>query len=330
MIDAVREELLGHLLGALEDSEQELIENRLKGEPDLLRELAEVRRQLLPLLAIEAEAVPPPGLAKRTCQFVFSHPATSRAPQRRTMSATAAVSGWIGGLRWIDITVAVALFVVAALLLFPAIQGSRFRAQVAACQDNLRYLGMALTQYSERHDQYFPRIPTHGRLAAAGIYAPTLLGEECLTEASRVVCPTSALADGEEFHLPSLDEVEQAPREEIEHLRRCMGGSYGYVLGHVVDGVYHDTKNLRRATFALMADAPSPTAPDHRSLNHGGQGQNVLFEDGHVLYLTCSRLCESGDDFFTNDDGQIDAGTSLNDAVIVPSPTPPIHCVDFP
>jgi hypothetical protein len=328
MSDAVREELLGHLLGALEDSEQELIDQRLQNEPDLLRELTQLRRQLEPLQAARCDVTPPPRLAERTCHLVFSHTPPKIGP-RRGMSAVAWVPGWIGGFRWIDVTVAVGLFLMAGLLLFPAIQNSRFRAQLAACQDNLRDLGVALTQYSEKHNQYFPRIPTHGRLAAAGVYAPMLVHDEYLTETSRVVCPTSSLAESEDFHLPSLDEVQQAPSEEIEQLRRSMGGSYGYGLGHVVDGVYRDTKNLHRASFALMADAPSAETPDHRSLNHAGRGQNVLFEDGHVLYLTASRLVEGGDDFFANDEGQIAAGVNLNDAVIAPSPTPPIHYLDY-
>jgi hypothetical protein len=329
MIDSVREELLGHLLGALEDSEQEAIQKRLQSEPELVRELSAVRRQLVVLETVRRDFDPPPGLAERTCSRVFSQPRLQVGKRRRRMTAVVPLSGWIGGIRWIDMAVAVGLLIGGAVLLFPAIQNSRFHAQVIQCQNNLRDLGVALAHYSERHNQYFPRIPTHGPLAVAGIYGPTLVDDECLAEASHLVCPTSPLADEESFHLPSLDEVQQATSEEIEHLRRCMGGSYGYALGYFADGVYHDTKNLHRATFALMADAPNPDAPNHGSLNHGGRGQNVLFEDGHIAFLTSSRLADGGDDFFTNDEGQIDAGRNLNDAVIVPSSTPPIHEVSF-
>ena len=39
---------------------------------------------------------------------------------------------------------AATVLVAAGLLIFPAVQNSRFHAHVAACQDNLRELGGAL------------------------------------------------------------------------------------------------------------------------------------------------------------------------------------------
>ena len=61
-----------------------------------------------------------------------------------------------------------------------------------------------------------------------------------------------------------------------------MGGSYGYCIGYVDQGVYQPTRNLGRPGFAIMADAPCEDRPGRQSDNHGGRGQNVLFEDGHV------------------------------------------------
>ena len=44
-----------------------------------------------------------------------------------------------------------------------------------------------------------------------------------------------------------------------------MGGSYGYCIGYLDQGVYQPTKNLGRAGFALMADAPREERPDRQS-----------------------------------------------------------------
>jgi hypothetical protein len=82
------------------------------------------------------------------------------------------------------------------------------------------------------------------------------------------------------------------------------------------NGSYHPTKNLRRAHFALMADAPNVRRPHRRSDNHGGRGQNVLSEDGNVRFVVSTRLKPRGDDFFSNDRGLMAAGVHRDDSVI--------------
>jgi hypothetical protein len=103
-----------------------------------------------------------------------------------------------------------------------------------------------------------------------------------------------------------------------------MGGSYGYTLGHFAGGQYRHTRHLRRTSFAIMADAPDPCGGCRASGNHGG-GQNVLFEDGRVVYLTSCQPGEGCDDFYHNDDGQVQAGLHPDDAVIAPSSARPLE-----
>ena len=65
----------------------------------------------------------------------------------------------------------------------------------------------------------------------------------------------------------------------------------------------------------IMSDAPAPYSPDGRSMNHGGHGQNVLYEDGHVDYqVGCTE--HTGDNFFLSERGYVEAGLNENDAVI--------------
>ncbi len=195
---------------------------------------------------------------------------------------------------------------------------------MVACQDNLRQIGTALAQYSRLHEDYFPQVPDRGRLAAAGIYAPTLMHDGFLPDSRRVVCPTSPLASDPQFHVPTTGElllVESS--EELDYLRGAMGGSYGYTLGYVEGNQYQSTKNLHRPYFAVMADAPGE-APQHQSINHGGRGQNVLFEDGRVVFYTTSRPSYGLDDIFVNDKGVVAAGTHRNDSVIGASRAVPV------
>jgi hypothetical protein len=216
------------------------------------------------------------------------------------------------------------VLVTAVLLIFPAIEGSRFRARVTTCQDNLQQLGTALVRYSQNHGNYFPQVPQQGNLAAAGIYAPALLNDGLLDSSRQVVCPGSSLATDQPFQVPSFSELQAASGRELGKLRNKMGGSYGYSLGYIDDGRYVSTRNLSRPTFALMADTPSDTLPGFQSQNHGGKGQNVLFEDGQVRFLTSSRPIEDGDDVFVNDTGLVAAGDQRNDSVIAGSSAAPL------
>jgi hypothetical protein len=322
MSEPMRELLLGYLLGALDDPEQDVVESRLQFDPLWRHELGELRKRLAKVDAVCPYYEPPAGLAQRTCEAIFSQPAVSAGRARDAMSPSAGPPVHAPALRLYDATAVCCIAVAAILLLMPAISSARFNAQVAACQDNLRELGMALTRYSENNNGYFPRVPTEGRLAVAGIYAPTLVRNGLLHEARKVICPASAMAGLPDFKLPPLEQLDRMSGQQLAETLPTLGGSYGYSLGHVEEGRYRDIRNERRPSFAIMADAPTFSLAG-RSVNHLGYGENVLFEDGHVRFVTSSRPL-GNDDIFSNDDGDIAAGLHSNDSVVVPSATTPL------
>jgi hypothetical protein len=337
MSDPVQEQLLGHLLGALEDSEQQEIATRLKNDAELRRELARVRGRLELLKLGRYDFAPPPGLAERTCRTVAAQAGSAVPVQRRPGSPEAAARfpsvaheyapphGQAARFRWGDVAVAAAIFAAVALLLGPAVQSGRFNARVVACQDNLRHVGVGMTLYSQQHDGYFPCIPVQDKLAAAGINAPMLTRGGFVTDSRRFVCPGSPLADVEGYHVPSFDELQTASREKLDGLIRWMGGSYGHHLGYVRDGVYHGTKNLGRTHFGLVADVPGNDPSNGRqSPNHGGYGQNLLLEYGGVRFVTSPRPDPQVGDFFTNNHGLVAPGLDYNDSVIAPSAVRPM------
>jgi hypothetical protein len=326
MSDPSYQQLLGYVLGALDDAEAETVAARLQDDPDFYAQWLELRRQVdqwqVPLAADE----PPAGLAERTCRYVFAHGRPRSASPPAVLTPVTATAVGTGRTHWIDVMIAASVLAIAALALVPAVHSSRFQARLAACKDNLRQLGYALTGYSDRHSGVFPAVPAQGRLAAAGIYAPTLYSAGYLTETPRVICPDTSLAEQKDFRIPSLDELQAAPSTEVAQWRPRMGGSYGYCLGYLDDGVFRPTKNLRRSYFAVMADAPSGNLCNLQSDNHGKRGQNVLFEDGHVDFLTTTHAAAAGnDDIFVNDAHLVAAGLRRDDAVIAPSATAPIH-----
>ena len=66
-----------------------------------------------------------------------------------------------------------------------------------------------------------------------------------------------------------------------------------------------------------MADAPAGGSPFlGNSANHGGEGQNVLFLDGHMVFCKTRNVGIEGDDIYLNRAGRQAAGLDAKDAVL--------------
>jgi hypothetical protein len=212
-----------------------------------------------------------------------------------------------------------------AALVFPALANSRYRSQVTACQNNLRNIGWALCDFSERQGGYFPQVPVSGNRAAAGICGPILVEMGFLADQRSLLCPGSQMArETRDWRVPTLEEIDRAQGTELSLLQRVMGGSYGYPLGYLPDGRHCPPRNEGRVYFALMADAPSLHLEERRSSNHCGRGQNVLFEDGHVAFVIECRAAPRTDALFVNRFGFAEAGADKDDSVIAASYMPPL------
>jgi hypothetical protein len=313
----MRDQLLGYLLDALEPQEHEQVEAQLKIDPNLQRELDLLSRGLRPLACDKATFDPPPGLAARTCQFVAGYDTKVVLPLREPAAST---SRW----SFADMVVAAGIFLAASLLFLPAMNQSRFAARVTQCQDHLRQIGVGLHSYSDANNKFFPDVEPDGPLGAVAVVAVRLHDQGFLQGPQILICPASTLADQPHlFRLPSPEQLQAAAGAELRRLHQQMRGSYGFYLGHVANGQYQTPRNAHRPRFALVADAPSSTPPYH-SLNHGGCGQNVLFEDMHVSYLTTCKARGCTDNFFVNDEGSVDVGLHPNDAVIVGGDARPV------
>jgi hypothetical protein len=331
----MREDLLGYLLNALDEAERQDIFERLQKDPQLRLELEALRRQLRPLDATNEDFEPPAALAELTCDLVAGYaaeparvepapgrPSGERAKRGPRRGRAAIVETCFPSSVWsaADAIVVAGILLAAAFLFFPAIAGSRYRSQIAACGENLRHLGLAMTGYSEHNRGFFPSIPVSGNRAAAGVYAIILNEGGYLDNPCVVLCPGSrGDSHGSKFRIPSLAELDGAHGQRLWELHRIMGGSYGYTLGNVADGRYKTPRNRLRYHFALLADAPSLHLPGRQSGNHAGRGQNILFEDLHIEFLESPQREASGDDFFRNRHGFVEAGLDEGDSVVVPS-----------
>lgn len=316
MNESAREHLLGFLLGALDDDEHRQVEQSLHADPRLRAELDHLKRSLEPLELDREHHEPPPGLARRTCCRVVETPTTT---EHSVQLGAVTLRDSVSFRHWnmADLCVAAGIVLASSFLFVPAVAHSRYAAQRTQCQNNLRQLAMAVGQYSEQHQGYFPQIPVAGNRSIAGIVGPILRDGGYLTADNVLLCPSASVERRfNPWELPTLSEIDRAQGEELAVKQRRAFGSYGYNLGYWIGGRYVGPRDQHRTFFALVSDAPSRQLPGFQSENHGGRGQNVLFEDGHYQYVA---RCVGGncvDPLFQNRAGQMEPGLDEDDTVI--------------
>ncbi len=256
-------QLLGYLLGALDDAEQERIGERLANDPGLGAELARVEESLEPLRAVPRAHEPPPGLAARTCRMVFAYsealagrmrevravrrPARQRA---RAMSPAAVPPTSTASWGWSDLVVAVGVFLAIASVIFPAIQHSRTNMRLVSCQNNLRQIGVTQAQFQQSWPEPVAGAIPGVRVVAQGLPLASLFHDETSGDAT----PASA-------------------------------------------------KPGDRALLAFPLRLGRGTIAPHQGFSQTVQGQNLLFLDGHVTFLAMGPAIEPrADDSSAGDD----------------------------
>jgi prepilin-type processing-associated H-X9-DG protein len=332
MTDPMHEQLLGHLLGALDDDEQEWLEARLKTDGEYRRHCLLWRRRLGAIEAALPEFEPPPGLAERTCRLVAAcAPAMVTLPgprPRGKMTPEAVFPARAATIAWRDMATLTFLGVMALILIFPAIYGSRFHARLAACQANLRQFGLALAEYGQHQGEDISRLATGGGLTPAGLFAAQRIEDDFVADRGQALCPDAWLA-AQGIHVSGAN-VSGTRRVPL-YVAGTLRVPY-YVAGtlrappaeHSIDhtnrtndwsGTWRDGTSgggqapPLPAALPFLADAPSADLPGQSIDAHEGRGRNVFFADGQVRFLPCSAPADaaetflSGRDSFTAPDG---------------------------
>lgn len=324
----MRDQLIGYLLDALEPHERQQLEERLEQDPDLQRELELFSECVEPLHAADGPIPLPAGLADRTCRMVLEHDARRDVAGRKPGFVGPAVElgehpspSTTGRAKAGDLLVAAGIVAAAAMLVLPALQHSRQTARRLACQNNLRRIAVAMAQYTENNGGYLPAIPPD---ATAGFYALQLQEGGYISGSAWNQCPgAETRRASQKSSIPTLQQYTSASPAQRVQYERSMGGAFGFTLHYVEGGRYRCTRVSGRSTHPIMSDAPCFLPAGIQSRNHGGSGQNVLYEDGHVRYtLTCTA--GGNDHIFVNDHGMVAAGSHRGDAVIGSSEARPL------
>jgi len=315
----MRNELVGYLLGALDEPESRRVEMALADPqegPALRRDLEALRAATRPLASDRDPWPAPPGLAGRTLRFVAT---AANPPQTLPMprAFTPEPAPWAGASPrvWLDRMVIAATALAACVLVGPLLLESIAGSRARRAERSLMKLSGALQGYASSH-RAFPTPPDSGPLSRAGLYAPTLVSEHRLVaDDGTLLCPDTPLAKSGTFRIPTLEALHSAVgTPQLEGMINEMGGDFGYTLGYRdASGRLQPNRNASRAHHPLMADAPDATG--EKSSNHPDGIHHVLFEDGRIRRLSAADV-QGDDHLFRNHDGHMAAGTDPEDGVI--------------
>jgi prepilin-type processing-associated H-X9-DG protein len=306
------ENLVGYLLNSLDDAGQREMENYLAANPAARQRLEVLRHALEPLAADKEEAPAPAGLVIRTLARVAEYCSNDlpRAPK-----PSLAFAGERPRWRRFDVLAAACLLIALLGIGIPAALRMRERAaQTAECQNNLRAFFAALHTYHDQRGQ-FPDVNAQAPHNAAGMVVPMLINAGTLAPEVNIRCPGNG--PGKVCPL-TFDEIKALSPEEFKKIAPALASCYAYSLGYRDEtGGYHSPGVVRgmAVRYPLMSDRPPPgIAQGKNSPNHGGTGQNVLFQDGHVTFLT-GRFLDL-DDIFLNRANKEAAGIGPEDVVL--------------
>jgi hypothetical protein len=317
--------MIDYVLGRLEGSDRDRLEEALRSDPEVSSQVERLGRAVSCLLDDGNDYEPPAGLTRRTLTLV----ASARSKPRTILDYVPKRVPF----RWADVAVAASIFIAGLITLIPAVERSRERMNQAGCTFNLQQLGHSLAQYASMHP-YYPYPPDHLPDAHAGTFPAFLHDAGVLHDVSILDCPYNGPRTHRQGDLPSFTELEQLRFTNPVAYRQILDWDYAFNVGyrHRSGSVGPLESSL---PLAVPVVADQPAHEDFRRIlggnspNHAGRGQNVLFSDGSVRWLPGRRVSPSDDDLFLNNQRAPRPGLNERDSVLLPSLIP-FHGTDRP
>ncbi len=232
----------------------------------------------------------------------------------------------------IELLVVIGIIAVLLAILLPALETAREQANTTSCAANLNQIGVALQVYANENHGNWPRTVYQ---PGAAVVAGTGTGNDPFTAtgpaANDVSAPFFLLIRAEKlptqlFADPYNDAV-QYTADPANPATRCNFSNYQKNLAYSFANPYPDAAAAKSykfgptlpPTFAVAADL-NPGVPGANSKNHEGDGQNVLYTDGHVEFQTTNLCGVNHDDIYTNAAGVVNGSPANgNDSVLLPT-----------
>lgn len=312
-------DILGYQLGLIDENERRTIEAVANDGADLAAKCDAVDAWLSPLNADDCE--PPAGMRAR----IEARIAASRMPYLQPVGDAPGKSPFLSGRDLMALAAAITLFVGVFL---PSYRQAHFRAEQAACANNLRSLGWAAGSYVADNGGYFPFV---------GSSTPSMwyrTGDRTSTTPKPVYRLVGGhYADPRAFVDPDMggdypmDHPDPASLSDFPDPRN---NSYSFLR-------QFQLKPWMQYQFAPQMPIGGGTTPlvdQYRRLvidrdvpanapNHGGRGQNILRADFSVRFFTTPYAGPGGDNVYRVNgvDGNYDgheSPRSATDAFLTP------------
>jgi prepilin-type processing-associated H-X9-DG protein len=316
-------DLLDYSLGQLEGDAMQRAALEVEADPTLAVRVERVRTGIAILCDDGGPTEVPSGLAARTRTFVLAEinhrPAVLEfSPSRRRFRVE-------------DFAVAATIFIASLLALTPAIIRSKERWGRAACSYNLQKVGLRLHQYAATNNSY-PFVASDDEIPHAGAIICRLNERGYHVDPADLRCPSTGSEEGERSRVPSLSEVAQRLRDDPNCINcRMLDNDYAFHVGNyaeVDDAMGPRGKPIplpARPTHSIpiIGDQPGFDSTGRifagNSPNHGGQGQNVLFADGHTSWHNSRYISPADSDLYLNRANRSGYGLGPEDGVLVPA-----------
>ena len=227
----------------------------------------------------------------------------------------------------VELLVVIGIIVLLIAILLPTLKAARERANRIKCASNLRQIGIALRIYAHDNKGHFPRTlykPKESVMAWWGdpwrnyddVTAPlALLIRYRLLRAEVFLCPSGSYRAGSvhdtpgyghrdfDWALPSISILQYSWANPYP---MCTGGfeptpgMREYKPPPDVPGDFAIAADANNSVHAseMPLDAPRDEILRMNSLNHNRQGQNVLYNDGHVSWSETVYCGYAGDNIY--------------------------------
>ncbi len=323
-------QLLDYLLN-LDAPDQHRQTEQLIAQDENIRQLYDLLRQNLALLDNWRDEAVPEGLAEGTLKYVEEQEKARKwAPAPADFVAHRIedklpkdVTSYVSRSRWVlhnlrDIIAVAASIILIFGLLYPVSRNARLRSQQLACATQLGRIGFASNNYASDNNGYLPRLP---RQAGAKWWS---VGQPGSNSSNAYLMVRQGYLPGQVFLCPGVDNKSvqlrlQINPQQLKTMQDFPGREYvNYSFRLIISRQPLTRDNINNALpiisdqnpiFARF-DSEKRTELDltqdkkllmSNSPNHANRGQNLLFPDGSVRFVT-DRLYQSGperDDIFT-------------------------------